>query len=111
MDCIRFYDFSNNHICYVKQDTFSSIICITWPCDVFVQFTLGEMAFLLHKCKPDGMGTLATSALIFGVRRDLFHRGQIANGLYKVEVSWLMLLDALSPFPNYKDDPLQLLLK
>jgi hypothetical protein len=54
---------------------------------MFVLLTLGEMVFLLHKCKPDGMGTLATSVVIFGVPRDLCHEGQIANGLYKVEVS------------------------
>ncbi len=54
---------------------------------MFVQFTLGEMVFLLHRCKPDGMGIPTTSAVISRVPRDLFHGGQIANGLYKVEVS------------------------
>jgi len=63
------------------------------------------MVFLSHKCKPDGMGTPATNVVNSGVPGDLFHGRKIANGLYKVEVSWLM------PFLNYKDDPLQLLLK
>jgi hypothetical protein len=67
------------------------------------------MVFLLHKCKLDGMGTLATSVVISRVPGDLFDRAQIVDGLYKVEVFGLMLLDAPLPFPNYKDDPLQLL--
>ncbi len=29
MNCIRFYDCSKNHICYVRQYIFNSIICIT----------------------------------------------------------------------------------
>ncbi len=66
---------------------------------------------LMHKCEHDGMGTLATSAIVFGVIRDLFHGAQIANGLYKVEVFGLMLLDAPFHFLNLKNDPLQLLLK
>ncbi len=66
---------------------------------------------MLHKCKHDGMGTPATNAVISRVPRDLFHGGQIANGLYKVEVSKLMLPNAPLHFPNYKDDPFQLLLK
>jgi hypothetical protein len=52
------------------------------------------MVFLLHKCKFDGMGTPATSAVVFGVLGDLFHGAQIVDGLYKVEVFGLMLLDA-----------------
>ncbi len=78
---------------------------------MFVQFTLGELVFLLHKCELDGMGTFATSAIIFGILGDLFHGRQIVDGLYKVEVFGLMLLDAPLPFLNYKDDPLQLFLK
>ncbi len=54
---------------------------------MFVQFTLGEMVFLLHKCKPNGMGTPATSVVNSGVPGDLFHGGKFANGLYKMEVS------------------------
>ncbi len=77
---------------------------------MFVQFTLGELVFLLHKCELDGMGTFATSAIIFGILGDLFHGRQIVDGLYKVEVFGLMLLDAPLPFPKYKDC-LQLLLK
>jgi hypothetical protein len=69
------------------------------------------MVFLLHKCELDGMGTLAASAVVSRVLGDLFHGAPIANGLYKVEVSRLMLLDAPLHFPNYKYDPLQLLLK
>jgi hypothetical protein len=52
------------------------------------------------------MGTLATSVVIFGILGNLFHGGQIVDGLYKVEVFGLMLPDAPLPFPNYKDDPL-----
>jgi len=74
-------------MCYVKQYTFSNIICVTLPCDVLVQFTLSEMVFLSHKCKPDGMGTPATNVVNSGVPGDLFHGRKIANGLYKVEVS------------------------
>ncbi len=69
------------------------------------------MVFLLHKCEHDGMGTPTTSTIVYGVLRDLFHGAQIVDGLYKVEVSGLMLLDALLHFPNFKDDLLQLLLK
>jgi hypothetical protein len=57
------------------------------------------------------MGTPATSALVSGILGDLFHGAQIVDGMYKVEVFGLMLLDAPLPFLNYKDDPLQLLLK
>ncbi len=59
---------------------------------MFVEFTLGEMVFLLHKCKLDGMGTLVASAIVSRVPRDLFHGAQIVDGLYKVEVSGLMHL-------------------
>ncbi len=62
-------------------------------------------------CKPDGMGTPIASAIVFGVPRDLFHGAKIVDGLYEVEVYGLMLPDAPLPFPNYKDHPLQLLLK
>jgi hypothetical protein len=36
MNCIWFYDCSNSHICYVRQHISNIIICIAWPCDVFV---------------------------------------------------------------------------
>ncbi len=78
---------------------------------MFVQFTLGEMVFLLHKCKLDGMGTPVAIVVVSRVLGDLFHGAQIVDGLYKVEVFGLMFLDAPLPFPNYKDDPLQLLRK
>ncbi len=78
---------------------------------MFVKFTISEMVFLLHKCKPDGMGTPIASVVVFVVLRDLFHGVQIVDDLYKVEVFGLMFPDAPLPFPNYKDDPLQLVLK
>jgi hypothetical protein len=56
------------------------------------------------------MGTLIASAIVYGVLRDVFHGAHIVNGLYSVEVSILMLLNAPLPFPSHKDDPLQLLL-
>jgi hypothetical protein len=57
------------------------------------------------------MGTPATNVVVSRILGDLFHGAQIENGLYKVEVFGLMLLDAPLPFLNYKDDPLQLFLK
>lgn len=66
------------------------------------------MVFLLHEWKLDGMGIPITSVVVFGVWGDLFHETQIDDGLYKVEVCGLKLLDAPLLFPNHKDDPLQL---
>ncbi len=53
----------------------------------------------------------AASAVVYKVPGDSFHGTQIDNGLYKVEVRGLMLLDVPLPFPNHKDDPPQLELK
>jgi accessory gene regulator protein AgrB len=44
------------------------------------------------------MGTLIASAIVYGVLRDVFHGAHIVNGLYSVEVSVLMLLNA--PLPS-----------
>jgi hypothetical protein len=47
------------------------------------------------------MGTLVAHAVVSRVIGDLFHGAQIANGLYKVEVSGLMLPNAPLPYLNY----------
>jgi hypothetical protein len=73
--------------------------------NLFVQFTIGEMVFLLHK------HTHVANVVIFGVVGNLFHAKEIVDGVYKVEVQGLMLLDASFPFPNYNDSFGQLLFK
>jgi hypothetical protein len=57
------------------------------------------------------MGIHVASAVVYRVPGDLFHGTQIDDGLYKVEVYGLMLLDVPLPFPNHKDDSPQLELK
>jgi hypothetical protein len=57
------------------------------------------------------MGIHVASAVVYRVPGDSFHGTQIDNGLYKVEVCRLMLLDVPLLFPNHKDDPPQLELK
>jgi hypothetical protein len=49
------------------------------------------------------MGTPITSVVVFGVWEDSFHETQIDDGLYKLEVCGLKLLDAPLPFTNHKD--------
>jgi len=63
------------------------------------------MVFLLHK------HTLIANVVIFGVLGDLFHGKEIVDGVYKLEVQGLMLLDASFPLPNYNDLFGQLLFK
>ncbi len=54
---------------------------------------------------------LIPNVVIFGVLGDLFHGKKIIDGVYKLEVQGLMLLDASFPFPNYNDLFGQLLFK
>jgi len=73
--------------------------------NLFVQFAIGEMVFLLHKHTP------VANVVIFRVLSNFFHAKEIVDGVYKVEVQGLMFLDASFPFPNYNDSFGQLLFK
>jgi hypothetical protein len=57
------------------------------------------------------MGIHAASAVVYKDPGDSFHGTHFDDGLYKLEVRGLMLLDAPLPFPNHKDDLPQLELK
>lgn len=72
-------------------------------CNLFIQFVIGKMVFLLNKRTP------TTSAIVSRILRDLFHGKEIVDGVYKVEVRGLMFLDAPLPFPNHNNSLAQLL--
>ncbi len=49
------------------------------------------------------------SVVVFGLLgKDIFHGAQIRDNVYKVEVKFILLLEAPLPFPNHNDDPPQL---
>jgi hypothetical protein len=71
-----------------------------------VQFAKGDEMFLMHK------HFYAARAIICGfIGKYLLHGAYIRYGVYKLEVHAMMLLNAPLPFPNYKDEPIQLCLK
>jgi hypothetical protein len=71
-----------------------------------VQFAIGDEVFLMHK------PFCVARAIICGLLgKYLFHGAYFTDGVYKVEVHVVMLLNAPSPFPNHKDEPTQLCLK
>jgi hypothetical protein len=73
---------------------------------LFVQFAKGDEVFLMQK------HFCATRAIVCGFPgKDLFHGAYLTNDLYKLEVDAMMLPDAPLPFPNYKDEYVQLCLK
>lgn len=52
---------------------------------------------------------LVGSVVVFGILgKDIFHGAQIRDNVYKVEVKFILLLEAPLPFPNHNDDPPQL---
>jgi hypothetical protein len=54
---------------------------------------------------------IASSAIVFGLLgKDIFHGAQIKDGVYKVELKFVLLPEAFLPFPNHNDDPPQLCL-
>jgi hypothetical protein len=60
---------------------------------------------LLYKHIP------VASAIVCGVPRDTFHGSTIGDGVYKVEIQGVMLVDAPLPFPNNKNESLQVFVK
>jgi hypothetical protein len=55
---------------------------------------------------------IAANVVVVGVvGTNLFHGANIQDGVYKVEVRGVMLVDTPLPFPNHNDEPVQLLLK
>ncbi len=66
---------------------------------------MGDEIFFMHKC------FCVTRAIVCGVQGNFFHGAKIVDGVYKVEVEALMLPNAPLIFPNYKNEPAQLLLK
>jgi hypothetical protein len=62
-------------------------------CNLFIQFAIGKMVFLLNKRTP------TISVVVSRVLGDLFHGKEIVDGVYKVEVRGLMFLDAFA-FPK-----------
>ncbi len=71
----------------------------------------------MNKCHTSGTiggqskHFIVRCGVVFGVVDDMFHGVPIGDGLYKVEVQGVMLLETSLMFPNFKDDPPQLLLK
>jgi hypothetical protein len=49
-------------------------------CNLFIQFAIGKMVFLLNKRTP------TASVVVSRVPGDLFHGKEIVDGAYKVEV-------------------------
>jgi hypothetical protein len=58
-----------------------------------------------------GKHFIVRCGVVFGVVDDMFHGVPIGDGVYKVEVQGVMLLETSLMFQNSKDDPPQLLLK
>jgi hypothetical protein len=55
---------------------------------------------------------IAGSAIVFGLpKKDMFHWVEIKEGVYKVEMKFVLIPRAPLPFPHHGDDSLQLCLK
>ncbi len=69
--------------------------------------------FLMSNCHTSGTtgGLIVGCGMVFGVASDMFHGVPIGNGVYKVEVQGVMLLETSLMFQNFKDDLPQLILK
>jgi hypothetical protein len=49
---------------------------------------------------------IASNAIIYGLLRiDMYLGVQIRQGVYKVEVKLVLILETALPFPNHHDDP------
>jgi hypothetical protein len=73
-----------------------------------VQLDKGDFFFLMSKCCTTTIGTkchIAASGAVSGVVGDMLNGVVIKDGVYKVEVHGVMLLETTLMFPNLKDDP------
>lgn len=71
-----------------------------------MQFGIGDSMFLLNKRQ------IAGSAIVFGPpKKDMFHGVEIKEGVYKVEMKFVLIPRAPLPFLDYGDDSLQLCVK
>jgi membrane protease subunit (stomatin/prohibitin family) len=72
------------------------------------------LVFLLSKRHTITIGTkshIAANGVVFVVASNMFHGVIIEDGVYKVEVQGVTLLETTLIFPNMKDDLPHLLLK